>query len=172
MSIQVGLIPTMLIALVILFVGYFLNNKISFLKKNNIPEPVVVGIVFSILSMILFFQTGITFQFDMTLKNPMMLVFFTTVGLGASFKMLATKCAKLHERQTVRHKDRITVLSSAIKLCLFLAIDFFSRTFIKMSGTNHDYIAIYNVYHISRIPRKLFAFVIINTRTSSTNAHT
>ncbi|WP_372364679.1 sodium/glutamate symporter [Candidatus Uabimicrobium sp. HlEnr_7] len=89
MNVQLGLIETVGMALVILFVGYFLNNKISLLKKNNIPEPVVGGIAFAIISSILYSQFQFSFNFDMTLKKPLMLVFFTTVGLGASFKLLA-----------------------------------------------------------------------------------
>lgn len=84
-----GMIETTLVALFILFSGYFLNNKIGFLKQNNIPEPVVGGVAFSVLTMILYLQFNITFEFDMTIKNPLMLVFFTTVGLGASLKLLA-----------------------------------------------------------------------------------
>ncbi|PCI34687.1 MAG: sodium/glutamate symporter [Elusimicrobia bacterium] len=89
MEFQLGMISTTAIALAILFAGYFLNDKIALLKNNNIPEPVVGGIAFSVLSAILYLQFGISFAFDMTLKNPLMLVFFTTVGLGASLKLLA-----------------------------------------------------------------------------------
>lgn len=88
MVIQLDLIQTLLVALVILFTGYFLNYKIPVLKRNNLPEPVVGGIAFSVLTMVLYLQFGITFEFDMTLKNPFMLVFFTTVGMGASLKLL------------------------------------------------------------------------------------
>lgn len=88
MAVQLGLIQTLLVALSILFMGYTLNDKIAFLKKNNLPEPVVGGIAFSIFTMVMYLQFGMTFEFDMTLKNPFMLVFFTTVGLGASLKLL------------------------------------------------------------------------------------
>lgn len=88
MTFQLGIIQTGAFGLLILFLGYLLNGKISFLKKNNIPEPVVGGICFACLSAILYSYFDVTFDFDMTLKNPLMLIFFTTVGLGASFKML------------------------------------------------------------------------------------
>ncbi len=88
MNLQLTLIQTMALALIILFMGYFLNNKLSFLKQNNIPEPVVGGIFFAILNWILFSCFNINFSFDMSLKGPLMLIFFTTVGLGASFKLL------------------------------------------------------------------------------------
>lgn len=88
MEFKLSLIQTMALGLVILFIGYFLNNKIRFLKNNNIPEPVVGGICFALINWFLFSTFAISFDFDMTLKNPLMLSFFTTVGLGASFKLL------------------------------------------------------------------------------------
>lgn len=88
MEIKLTLIHTMALGLVILFLGHLMNAKIKFLKNNNIPEPVVGGICFALINWFLFSSFNISFQFDMTLKNPLMLAFFTTVGLGASFRML------------------------------------------------------------------------------------
>jgi len=88
MNIEVGLIETLLVSLLILFSGYFLNSKIAFLRENNIPEPVVGGIAFSILAAIGHTYFGIDFQFEMSFKSPLMIMFFTTVGLGASFSLL------------------------------------------------------------------------------------
>ncbi|MCJ8321580.1 MAG: sodium/glutamate symporter [Colwellia sp.] len=88
MNIDVGILETLLVSLLILFSGYFLNSKISFLKTNNIPEPVVGGIAFSLFAAIAHSYFNINFNFDMSFKNPLMLVFFTTVGLGASFSLL------------------------------------------------------------------------------------
>lgn len=88
MNIGISTTETLLVALLILFVGYYLNSKISFLKNNNIPEPVVGGIAFSIISAIVHIYFDVNFQFDMAFKNPLMTVFFTTVGLGASYTLL------------------------------------------------------------------------------------
>ena len=49
MNIEISTAETLLVALLILFAGYYLNSKITFLKNNNIPEAVVGGIAFSIL---------------------------------------------------------------------------------------------------------------------------
>lgn len=88
MDIEVGIIETLLVALVILFTGYFCNSKVAFLRNNNIPEPVVGGIIFSILAAIAHSLFNFQLQFDMSFKAPLMTIFFTTVGLGASFKLL------------------------------------------------------------------------------------
>lgn len=88
MDIQVGIIETLLAALLILFVGYFCNAKVAFLRNNNIPEPVVGGIIFSVLAAVAHSLFNFHLQFDMSFKTPFMTIFFTTVGLGASFKLL------------------------------------------------------------------------------------
>lgn len=88
MNIEINLIETLAIALLILFVGYFCNSKIAFLRNNNIPEPVVGGIVFSLIAACAHSFFAIDFHFDMSFKNPLMTMFFTTVGLGASYSLL------------------------------------------------------------------------------------
>ncbi|WDE02932.1 sodium/glutamate symporter [Thalassomonas viridans] len=88
MTIEIATIETLLIALLILFAGYGLNSKVLFLKNNNIPEPVVGGIVFSLLLAIAYSSFNLNIQFDMALKAPLMTLFFTTVGLGASYSLL------------------------------------------------------------------------------------
>jgi ESS family glutamate:Na+ symporter len=88
MNIEINSIETLAMALLILFIGYFFNSKIAFLRNNNIPEPVVGGIVFAIFSALLHSFFLIDFQFDMSFKTPLMTMFFTTVGLGASYSLL------------------------------------------------------------------------------------
>ena len=88
MVITVDLLGTLLIALAILVAGYFLTHKIAFLNRNSIPEPVVGGLLFSLLSAIAYSFFDISFAFDMSFKSPFMVMFFTTVGLAASVKLL------------------------------------------------------------------------------------
>jgi len=88
MEINVGVLETLVVALIILFSGYFCNSKVAFLRNNNIPEPVVGGLLFSILAAIAHSFFDFHLHFDMSFKNPLMTVFFTTVGLGASYSLL------------------------------------------------------------------------------------
>ncbi len=88
MDINVSIIETLVIALIILFSGYYCNGKVVFLRSNNIPEPVVGGIIFSIVAAIAHTFFDVNFQFDMGFKSPLMIAFFTTVGLGASYSLL------------------------------------------------------------------------------------
>jgi ESS family glutamate:Na+ symporter len=86
---HLDLVQTIGLAIVVLFFGYFFNARIAFLRENNIPEPVVGGIFFAVLTSVLYAYLDVQFAFDLSLKSPLMLTFFTTVGLGASFRLLS-----------------------------------------------------------------------------------
>lgn len=77
----------MLIAMIVLFLGYFINSNIKVLRKYNIPEPIVGGLIVAALIALLH-QQGIDVVFKLTLKDTLMQMFFATVGLAASFKLL------------------------------------------------------------------------------------
>ncbi len=88
MTLQLDLVQTCALALGVLLLGNLLNRFVPLLRDNNIPEPVVGGIVFAVAGTILHAGLGFSFAFDMALKTPLMLVFFTTVGLNASIRLL------------------------------------------------------------------------------------
>ena len=79
---------TLGIAVVMLLLGSFLKKKISFLDRFCIPSPVAGGLLFAIISCILYVTGLIEFSFDDTLKNVCMVVFFTSVGFSANLKVM------------------------------------------------------------------------------------
>ncbi len=88
MEITLDMFQTAGLALALLLVGQFLVNHIDFLKRCCIPAPVVGGLLFAILHLITHQMGIVTFNFDGVLKNAFMIWFFTSVGFGASFKVL------------------------------------------------------------------------------------
>jgi len=88
MNFEVALLPSLLVAIFILFTGFFLSAKIPFLHNYNIPVPVIGGIVFALCVAVLHNNFQMDIAFDLSLKNTMMLAFFATVGLSADFKRL------------------------------------------------------------------------------------
>jgi ESS family glutamate:Na+ symporter len=90
MSLDFGPTQTLGFAVMVLFIGTFLISRLRFLSDNNIPIPVVGGFLFALIASLLLGQLGIRFGFDMTMKEPMMLAFFSCVGLGADMRMLST----------------------------------------------------------------------------------
>ena len=81
-----NLVETVAFATAILWLGMFLRKRIFFLSKYNIPAPVIGGVIFALASWAL--KDSFSFNFDMVVKDPLMLTFFTSIGLAASFKML------------------------------------------------------------------------------------
>lgn len=81
-----NLVETVAFATAILWLGMFLRKRIFFLSKYNIPAPVIGGVIFALASWAL--KDSFSFNFDMVVKDPLMITFFTSIGLAASFKML------------------------------------------------------------------------------------
>ncbi len=95
MTIDLDPTQTLAAAIAVLLVGGFVLSKIGFLRDNNIPVPVVGGILFAVSTSILYARFDTQISFDMALKGPMMLIFFTTIGLTADFRSLRRGGAKL-----------------------------------------------------------------------------
>ena len=88
MNYQFDAFMTIVAAVAVLLVGYVFVNKVSILKKYNIPEPVAGGLVAAVITYILFKSSNITVNFDTNIQQIFMLMFFTSVGLSASFVKL------------------------------------------------------------------------------------
>ena len=88
LDITLDMYQTVAVAVVVLMIGNFLKKKISFLQKFCIPSPVIGGLLFAIFTLILY-ATGIAvIDFDDTLKEVCMVLFFTSVGFQANLKVL------------------------------------------------------------------------------------
>ena len=88
MSYQFDLYQTLGIAVVMLLFGGWLKKKIPFLQKYCIPAPVVGGLVFALVMTMVYGFSGFEFQYDETIKDICMVMFFTSVGFQADFKVL------------------------------------------------------------------------------------
>ncbi|GEA52246.1 sodium/glutamate symporter [Vibrio inusitatus NBRC 102082] len=83
----IGSLESFLIAIFVLFLGQFINRRVPFLKKYKVPEPIVGGLIIAFIITGLHFQ-GIHLDFTLPLEKILMLMFFTTVGLSASYSQL------------------------------------------------------------------------------------
>lgn len=89
LNINTDAVMTLAMAAVLLLIGYFVKDKVKILDKYCIPAPVVGGFLFMFVTWLGHMSGAFTFNFTNTFQDPFMLAFFTTVGLGASFKLLA-----------------------------------------------------------------------------------
>ena len=88
MTLKFDMMQTLALAGVVLFLGYGIRRRVGFLDRYNIPAPVVGGFLFAALSLTLRLMGWVAFEFDTTLQSPLMVAFFTTIGLGASLSLL------------------------------------------------------------------------------------
>ena len=87
-QISFDMYQTLGIAVVALLLGRFLRSRIHVLEKFCIPAPVVGGLVFAILTCILYAAGIVEIFFDDTLREVCMVLFFTSVGFQANLKVL------------------------------------------------------------------------------------
>ena len=88
LTISLDMLQTAALAMLLFLLGRFTVSHVEFFQRCCIPAPVIGGLIFAILHLITY-QTGIlTFTFDETLKTAFMDFFFTSVGFGASIKLL------------------------------------------------------------------------------------
>jgi ESS family glutamate:Na+ symporter len=87
-SIELDMIQTAGIGALALIVGMVLTRKIAFLQKFCVPSPVSGGVIFSLISLVLYGWFNVEVSFNGTLKDVFMLAFFTSVGFQSDLKVL------------------------------------------------------------------------------------
>ena len=86
--IELDMVQTAGVGALALIVGMVLTRKVDFLQKFCVPSPVSGGIIFSLITLILYGWFDIEVSFDGTLKDVFMLAFFTSVGFQSDLKVL------------------------------------------------------------------------------------
>ena len=87
-QIELDMIQTAGIGALALIVGMVLTRKVSFLQKFCVPSPVSGGIIFSLITLMLYGWFDVEVSFDGTLKDVFMLAFFTSVGFQSDLKVI------------------------------------------------------------------------------------
>lgn len=88
MNIKLDILQSLGLAIIALIIGMGLKKKISWLRTFFIPAPVIGGLIIS-LGVFILGQAGLAyFEFDKILQDFFMNIFFTAIGLSASFAML------------------------------------------------------------------------------------
>jgi ESS family glutamate:Na+ symporter len=85
---QLGQSETLIIAILVLFLGKYLTGRISPLREYNIPEPVSGGLIASLVFGAIYLFFDVEFQFALGLRDTLLIVFFTTIGLSSRLSTL------------------------------------------------------------------------------------
>ncbi|MBX4259051.1 sodium/glutamate symporter [Clostridium estertheticum] len=123
MALKLDMVQAASLAVVVLFIGQQIKNKLAFLDKYCIPAPVIGGLIFAIITLVLKMSNLLIFDMDITLQKLFMTVFFTTIGLTASLKLLKKG-----------GKGVLIFLGVSIILCVLQ--DITGVTLAKMFGLN------------------------------------
>lgn len=86
MELKFNIFETMALVTVVYYLGKFLRTKIKFLSKYCIPAPVVGGLVFAIVMLILKLTNIATITLDTTLQNLFMTAFLLALVLQQALK--------------------------------------------------------------------------------------
>jgi len=86
---------TIVLAILVLFLGKLLTSRIAFLRNYNIPEPVTGGLIASIVFGLIYGIFDLQFEFALDVRNELLIVFFTTIGLSSRFSTLLKGGAQL-----------------------------------------------------------------------------
>ncbi|MBS0525109.1 MAG: sodium/glutamate symporter [Proteobacteria bacterium] len=81
-------LPSLLAACVMLAIGAFLADRVTLLARFSIPAPIVGGLLFAGLTLLLQQFAGIAFTRDTTTRSTLLLLFFASIGLTADLSLL------------------------------------------------------------------------------------
>ncbi len=76
------------LGMVVYFVGARMTRRRRFLRDYNIPEPVSGGIFTALVIWAIYAFANVEIDFDLSARDTLLVIFFTTIGLNASFSDL------------------------------------------------------------------------------------
>lgn len=92
---QIDKVQAVALAVCTYYLGVWIKHRFAVLDRLSVPSPVVGGMLFAAVASTLEYFGIFKLQIDSTLQTVLMLVFFTTIGLMASLKVLTQGCKVL-----------------------------------------------------------------------------
>jgi ESS family glutamate:Na+ symporter len=85
----------LMLSILVLYLGFYLNRKIQFLSEFYIPPAVTGGLICSIIVAVIYGVADLEITFDMQIRDLLLLVFFSTIGLTAKLRTLVAGTTRL-----------------------------------------------------------------------------
>lgn len=79
---------TFTISILVFFVGVYVNKRIPFLRKYNIPEPVTGGLIAALIALALYLLADTEIIYQLGTRDILLVYFFTGIGLNAKLSDL------------------------------------------------------------------------------------
>jgi len=86
--IQLDVRQTIIVAILVLYLGKYLTKKIKFLQDFNIPDAVAGGVLASLIFGLGYEIFSLQVEFDLYIRDALLIIFFTTIGLSSRLKTL------------------------------------------------------------------------------------
>jgi ESS family glutamate:Na+ symporter len=87
-ALYLGPLLTFTIGIMVLFIGKRINDAVGFLREFSIPEPVTGGLLFSLITALVYVLGDVAINFKLEARDLLLVYFFTTIGINASLKDL------------------------------------------------------------------------------------
>jgi ESS family glutamate:Na+ symporter len=87
-TVQFSEIETLIIALVALFAGRAVRAGLPWLKRIDLPDSIVGGLLVALLALVARLAFGIELSFASDLRDLLLLIFFSSIGLSARLSAL------------------------------------------------------------------------------------
>jgi ESS family glutamate:Na+ symporter len=87
-TLELNLLATLALATTLFFIGQLIVQRSAFLQRYSIPVPVVGGVLFAVLLAVASLVADVQFKMDDSPRDPLLLAFFATLGLGADVRSL------------------------------------------------------------------------------------
>jgi glutamate:Na+ symporter, ESS family len=79
---------TIIVAILVLYLGKYLTKRIKFFRDFNIPDAVSGGVLASLMLWLCYAVFRFQIEFDLDIRNALLIIFFTTIGLSSKLKTL------------------------------------------------------------------------------------
>lgn len=86
--IKVSSVQAVALAFVTYYIGVWIKSKFATLQKLSLPSAVIGGLPFALILSVLRVYGILTVEFDNALSTVALLVFFTSIGMMASLKLI------------------------------------------------------------------------------------
>ena len=87
-TVELNLLATLALATALFFIGQLIVQRSTFLQRYSIPVPVVGGVLFALLLAVASVVADVQLTMDDSPRDPLLLAFFATLGLGADVRSL------------------------------------------------------------------------------------
>lgn len=86
--IQLDVRQTIIAAILVLYFGKYLTKQVRFLREYNIPDAVSGGLIASLFLGICYSLLKTQVEFHLPMRDILLVIFFTTIGLSAKLQTL------------------------------------------------------------------------------------